>query len=210
MKNTTDTARTGPPPPDPLFLPLAAAGVAAVATALTAYATRSSRRVNTVDRKRETLVTYLRDHLSGSDAALQVVRRLAATQGGGRDGSLFWQLADEFKQERATVQAVLERLGASAVSPKRAASYVSGAVLSTVAGGSPGDLSLLRSLEGLAVGIQGKRCLWRSLQALGARVSIDHVDFGELEARAVRQWEFIEERRRAAAATAFDGAGVER
>ena len=203
MDNTNDTPRTGPPPPDPLFLPLAAAGVAAIVTAMTAYATRSSRSVNAIDRKRADLVTYLRDHLSGSDAGLQVVRRLAETQGGGRDGSLFWQLVDEFEQERATVRALLERLGASPNSPKRAASYLSGAVLSTMAGGAPGGLSLLRSLEGLAVGIQGKRCLWRSLQALGALVSLDHVNFGELESRALRQWEFVEERRRSAAATAF-------
>ena len=203
MNTTNNTAGTGPAPPDPLFLPLAAAGVAAVATVLTAYATRFSRRVNTVDRKREALVTYLRDHLSGSDAALQVVRRLAAAPDGGRDGSLFWQLADEFEQERATVHALLEGLGSSPSSPKRAASHVSGGVLSTMAGGAIGELSLLRSLEGLALGIQSKRCLWRSLQALGAQVSLEDADFGELERRAVRQWEFIEERRRAAAVAAF-------
>jgi hypothetical protein len=203
MDNPHQLPRTGPPPPDPLFLPLAAVGVAAVATVLTAYAKRSSHRGNTADRKRDALVAYLRDHLSGSDAGLQVVQRLMTTQGGGRDGSLFWQLADEFKQERATVRALLERLGASPSSPKRAVSYVSGAVLSSVAGGTSGDLSLLRSLEGLAVGIQGKRCLWRSLQALGERASLEHVDYAELEARAVRQWEFVDERRRAAAAAAF-------
>ena len=204
MDNPHSTPRTGPPAPDPLFLPIAAAGVAAIATALTAYATRSSRRATTADRKSDALVTYLRDHLSGSDAALQVVGRLAATQAIGRDGSLFWQLVDEFKDERATVRALLARLGASPKSAKRAVSYASGAVLSTVAGGTPGDLSLLRSLEGLAVGIQGKRCLWRSLQALGERASLEHVDYGELESRAIRQWEFVDERRRAAAAAAFD------
>jgi hypothetical protein len=186
-----------------LFLPLAAVGVAAIATVLTAYAKRSSRSVNAAELKRDALVSYLRDHLSGSDTALQIVRRLVTTQGSGRDGSLFWQLADEIKQERATVRALIERLGASPNSPQRAASYVSGAVFGSMAGGSPGDLALLRSLEGLAVGIQGKRCLWRSLQALGARAALDHVDYAELESKAVRQWEFVEERRREAAASAF-------
>ena len=203
MNTPNDTRRSGPPPPDPLFLPLAAAGVAAIATVLTAYATRSSGRVNAADGKRVALVTYLRDHLTGSDAGLQVVRRLAATQGSGRDGSVFWQLVDEFEQERAILRALLERLGSSPHSPKRAASYVSGAVLGTLAGGTMGDLSLLRSLEGLAVGIQGKRCLWRSLQTLGAHASLDDVNLAELESQAVRQWEFVEERRRAAATAAF-------
>lgn len=203
MDNTHEASRIGPPPPDPLFLPLAAVGVAAVATVLTAYAKRSSRPESVADRKRDALVAYLRDHLSGSDTALQVVRRLASTHGSGRDGSVFWQLVDEFQDERATVRALLDRLGASASSPKRAASYLSGAVLSSVAGGTGGDLSLLRSLEGLAVGIQGKRCLWRSLQTLGERAALEHVNYAELESRAVRQWEFVDERRRAAAAAAF-------
>jgi hypothetical protein len=58
-------------------------------------------------------------------------------------------------------------------------------VLSVTAGGEPGDLSLLRTLEALAIGVQGKRCLWRALQNLRPVLStVDGMTFIELEARA--------------------------
>ena len=53
------------------------------------------------------------------------------------------------------------------------------------------------SADALAIGVQGKRCMWRVLQNLRAVPStVDGVNFVELEAKAVRQWEAIEERRR--------------
>ena len=64
------------------------------------------------------------------------------------------------------------------------------------------------TLEGWAIGVQGKRCLWRALQDLrGLPLTVDGVDFVELEAKAVRQWEAIEERRRALAVQTFSLAG---
>ncbi len=73
-----------------------------------------------------------------------------------------------------------------------------GTVLSVIAGGSPGSLSLFRALEASAIGVQGKRCLWRALRQLRSRPWLgDSVDFTALEAKAVRQWEAIEERRQA-------------
>jgi hypothetical protein len=53
-----------------------------------------------------------------------------------------------------------------------------------------------RTLEALAIGVQGKRCLWRAAPAL---VALPHPpgrrSFAELEADAVRQWETIERHR---------------
>jgi hypothetical protein len=87
---------------------------------------------------------------------------------------------------------------------KRAAAFASGTVLSVTAGGEPGDLSLLRTLEALAIGVQGKRCMWRALQNLRPVPPVLHgMDFLELEAKAVRQWEVIEERRRVLAGRTF-------
>jgi hypothetical protein len=122
---------------------------------------------------------------------------------------LFHQLAAEFEQDRATVRSLLTQLGASPRSPKRAAGYASGVLLSLVAGGRPGHLSLLRTLEALAIGIQGKRCLWRALQTLEAGLWVDLPNMVELESKALHQWEAVEERRRASAATTFAGAGAD-
>ena len=144
------------------------------------------------------LVAYLRDHLAGSDAAIQLVGRLRLVHAGSQEGRLFASLFDEFREEREIVRALLTRAGASSPSLKRLAGQAAGAELTPAAGGERGDLSLFRILEGLAVGVQGKRCLWRALQSLLGDEPIPSArSLAGLEAMAVRQWEAIEERRRA-------------
>jgi hypothetical protein len=150
---------------DSLRAPLAVLGVAAAVVGLTAYWATPARRSDASVRRRQALIAYLRDHLGGADMALRVVHHAAATHT-GTDATLFRRLAREFEEDHAVVRTLLNRLGASARSIKRAAGYASGAVLSRTAGGDPGELSLLRTLEGLAIGVQGKRCLWRALQNL--------------------------------------------
>ena len=67
---------------------------------------------------------------------------------------------------------------------------------------------MLRTLEALSVGVQGKRCMWRALQNLHPVPSTVHnIDFGELEAKALRQWDAIEECRRGLVARTFVAAG---
>jgi len=144
------------------------------------------------------LVAYLRDHLAGSDAAIQLVGRLRLVHAGSQEGRLFASLFDEFREEREIVRALLTRAGASSPSLKRLAGQAAGAELTPAAGGEHGELSLFRTLEGLAVGVQGKRCLWRALQPLLGDQPIPSArSLAGLEAMAVRQWEAIEERRRA-------------
>jgi hypothetical protein len=191
-------------PRDSSLAPLAVLGAVAVTAGVTAYLLSPARRFSTSTRKRQALIAYLRDHLSGSDMAIRVVRRLGSTHEGTEDGTLFRRLSKELEEDRSVVRALLTRLGASGRSMKRAAGYASGALLSVTAGGAPGDLSLLRTLEALAIGVQGKRCLWRALQHLDTIPSTVHgVNFVDLEAKAVRQWEAIEERRRALVAGSF-------
>ena len=181
---------------DFLRAPLAVLSVVAAVVGVTAYLAVPARRSSVSLRKRQALIAYLRDHLSGADMALRVVHH-AGSAHTGTDAPLFRRLAKEFEEDHAVVRALLNRLGASGRSIKRAAGYASGAVLSVTAGGEPGDLSLLRTLEGLAIGVQGKRCLWRALQNLSAPPrTVEGMNFTDLEAKAVRQWEAIEERRR--------------
>ncbi len=182
--------------PDSSLAPLAALGAIAVTAGLTAYLVRPARRSSASTRQRHALIAYLRDHLSGSDVAIRVVQRLGSTHQGSEDGRLFRRLSQELEEDRSVVRSLLTLLGASGRSLKRAAGYASGAVLSVTAGGEPGDLSLLRTLEALAVGVQGKRCLWRALQNIPTVSTVHRMNFVELEAKAVRQWEAIEERRR--------------
>jgi hypothetical protein len=181
---------------DSSLAPLAVMG-AAVTAGLTAYLTWPAPRSRASTRKRQALIAYLRDHLSGSDLVIRVVRRLGSTHRGTEDGALFRLLSRELEEDRFVVRSLLMHLGASERSIKRAAADTSGVVLSATSGGDPGDLSLLRTLEALAIGVQGKRCMWRALQSLRTLPPpVNGMTFVELEAKAVRQWEAIEERRR--------------
>lgn len=177
---------------------LGAAVVVGLGVAAVAYnRQRGHARLNGRSDKLASLAAYLREHLTGSDAAIQVVARLRLVHAGTQEGRLFASLYDEFREERDVVRGLLDQIDASPLSVKRLAGQASGAVLSIAAGGERGDLSLFRTLEGLSVGVQGKRCMWRALQSLLGDQPIPSArSLAGLEAMAVRQWEAIEERRR--------------
>ena len=146
--------------------------------------------------KRAALATYLRDHLAGADTAIQIVRGLRDGHRGSAEGALFASLYDQFREDRGVAERILADLGYTSRSAKRLAGRATGSAVRVVAGGAPGELALFRTLEALAIGVQGKRCLWRAAQAL---VGLPHPpgrrSFAELEADAVRQWETIDRHR---------------
>jgi hypothetical protein len=180
-----------------------AAGVlgAAVVVGLGVAAVSYSRQRSTTGLpgrggKRTALVAYLREHLTGSDAAIQVVGRLRLVHAGTQEGRLFASLYDEFREEREIVRVLLAQAGAATGSANGRPGHASGAALAAAMGGERGDLSLFRTLEWLAIGVQGKRSLWRALHALLGEQPIPSVrSLAGLEAMALRQWEAIEERR---------------
>jgi len=201
MKDASDSVDRLPAR-DSRSMPVAVLGAVAMTAGLTAYLAWPARR-SAATRQRQALIAYLRDHLGGADMAIRVVTRLASTHDSTEDGTLFRRLSKEFAQDRSAVRTVLAELGASGRSFKRAAGFASGTVLSVTAGGAPGDLSLLRTVEALAIGVQGKRCLWRALQNLHVPATVNGMNFVALEERAVRQWEAIEARRRALVGLTF-------
>ena len=180
--------------PGPIFGALGALGLTVAFIALRRWAPRQGAGD---DDKREALATYLRDHLAGADTAIQIVQGLSDAHRGGPEGALFESLYDQFREDRGVVEGILADLGYTSRSAKRLAGRATGSALRVVAGGAPGELALFRTLEALAIGVQGKRCLWRAAQAL---VGLPHPpgrrSFVELEADAVRQWETIERHRR--------------
>jgi hypothetical protein len=158
---------------------------------------RSKRRQGYQGDERRAFAAYLRDHLAGADTAIRIVQGLSNTYRGGPEDALFKSLYEQFREDRGVVEAILAELGYTSRSVKRVAGRATGTALRTVAGGAPGDLSLFRTLEALAIGVQGKRCLWRAAQAYGSlRHPPGRRSFVELEADAVRQWETIERHRR--------------
>jgi hypothetical protein len=189
-----------------------ALGMAAVLGAGLAYGAAhhrrtTRRRMTTADGRRSTLATYIREHLSGSDAAILVLERVRRSHAGSKEGSLFASLYDQIQRERDVLRALLAELGETPLSTKRVATKVTGSLLKAVAGGKGDDLSLFRTLEGLAIGVQGKRCMWRALQAVDRGFSAASSQrFTELEVLALHQWEAIEERRLSLVPGLFGGA----
>ena len=176
-------------------------GAAAVTAGIATYLAWPERRTSPSTRRREALIEYLREHLGLSEIAVRMLHRLASQQHPD-SRTLYQRLVEEFEEDQLVVRALLGRLGSSGRSMKRAAGVASGAVVGAMSGGDAGDLSLFRTLEALSVGIQGKRCMWVVLQDLPL-TPVRGVNFVELEAKAVRQWEAIEERRRALAQLTF-------
>jgi hypothetical protein len=184
----------------PVLGALAALGLALALVGVQRSKRREERSVDTW----KAFATYLRDHLSGADTAIQTVQGLRNEFRGKSEGALFDSLYEQFREERGVLEGILNELGYSSGSAKRLAGRATGSVLRLVAGGAPGDLSLFRTLEALAIGVQGKRCLWRAAQALVTLPQPQgHRSFVELEADAVRQWEAIDRHRRSLVPATF-------
>ena len=133
---------------------LGALGALGLAVALVARRRSKTRQGDQDgDKRRAALAAYLRDHLAGADTAIQTVQGLSDASRGGPEGALFESLYEQFREDRGVVEGLLVELGYTARSIKRLAGRATGGALRMVAGGAPGELSLFRTLEALAIGV---------------------------------------------------------
>ena len=157
----------------------------------------------------EVLATYLHDHLAGSDAGVEMARKLQKRVAGTPDAATLGRLADDVEYDREELRRLVEQLGENCHPLKRAVGWVAGkAHQLAVAEPLTGDehLGLMRHAESMALGIEGKLGLWTALLA----VAPDHpelaaVDLAQLADRAREQRGRVEAVRLAAARCAFSG-----
>ncbi len=154
------------------------------------------------------LGTYLNDHLAGSVVALELLRRLAddpAAPGAGDLTRLHGDIADD----RAALEALLDRLGVRENPARQAAGWLAdklGALKLRWDDPTDGAFRRLESLEIVALGVTGKRGLWRALAQLAPELpNLAGVDFAALGERAESQFARLERLRLAAARDAFLG-----
>ena len=148
------------------------------------------------------LAVYLNDHLAGSTAGVELARRAASEHAGTDLGAFFSGLAVEIAADRQALRRVMAAAGVREQVPKVAAAWLGEKagrlkLNGQVTGRSP--LTPLVELEGISMGIHGKRLLWQALreqQPPGAAA----VDLDELLARADRQLGDVETHRLLAAA----------
>jgi hypothetical protein len=153
---------------------------------------------------RKLLGIYLNDHLAGSVVGTRLVRRIAKHNEGNQYGAEASRLAGEIEQDKATLEALMERLDVRKKKLRLAAAAVGETAgrlkpNGRMVGYSP--LSRVIELEALTIGITGKLELWQSLKATGERV--DGVDPDELIVRADDQRSRVLDLRRRAAREAF-------
>jgi hypothetical protein len=151
------------------------------------------------------LATYLNDHLAGATAGVELARRSRGENEGTALGRFLDELAREVEEDRKTLEAIMASLEVGKDRIKVAVGWMgekAGRLKpnNRLFGYSP--LSRVIELEGLALGVEGKRCLWEVLQRL-EDPRLAEFDFDALLERARAQRDTLQERRLAAALDAF-------
>jgi hypothetical protein len=147
---------------------------------------------------RDALATYLTDHLAGSVGAIELAERTIKENDGDPLAERLSGVLAEIRKDRVVLQELIERLGASQSPLKKAGAWLAEKAGRLKLGGTdePRGLSRLEVLETLAMGIHGKRALWRALRAVAERHDVLHgLDLDLLERRAREQHDEVEHMR---------------
>lgn len=151
---------------------------------------------------RRPLATYLNDHYAASVGAVELSRRVAASNRDTSYGPALAELSLEIEQDRRTLASIMEGLGIRRDPIKSALGWSAEKLgrlklNGQLTGYSP--LSRLEELEILELGVTGKLLLWESLGQTG--VAPDELE--QLIERAHSQRERLEILRRQAATDAL-------
>jgi hypothetical protein len=156
---------------------------------------------------RRYVAIYLNDHLAGATAGMELARRsLGANRGTPFEDPLA-RLATEIAEDRAALLEVMSRLEVARDPLKVWAGWIAEKVgrakpNGRIAGYSP--YSRVLELELLALGVEGKRALWRALERVaGDDARLTGIDLEALVRRAEGQRRLVERQRIRAAEIAF-------
>ena len=142
----------------------------------------------------EDLSSYLNDHLAGAVGALELLDRLIKTYQGKPLERFFAELRGEIDADQKKLQELIDRLDL-----RKARCWVLGKFSRPkiqLSESSEGEMGLFLALEALALGITGKRSLWRALAVASETVpQLRALDYSELESRAIEQHDRVEAKR---------------
>src|ERR671925_29079 len=115
------------------------------------------------------LAIYLQDHLAGSTAGLELVRRARDENRDGDLGDFLTELARELEEDRDELREIMRELGVADDVLKVAAAWTTEKLgrlklNGRLTGYSP--LSRVLELEGLLMGVNGKLCMWRAFRRM--------------------------------------------
>jgi len=153
------------------------------------------------------LDSYLNDHLAGSVSALELIAHWAELHKGEPLGSFFAETEREIKADQGTLRDVMRTLGVEESKVRQAGAWAAekvGRARLMIAGDEQGSLGLVLTLEGLIMGVTGKKLMWRALAA-AKLPRLNSYNFEQLQGRAEQQVERIEAERISALAQVFAG-----
>jgi hypothetical protein len=142
------------------------------------------------------LNSYLNDHLAGSVGALELIAHWADLHKGKSLGLFFAEIQTDIKEDQETLRDVMRSLGMTESNLRKAGAWAAekaGRARLMIAG-EPDSLGLVLTLEGLIMGVTGKKVMWRALAAVNLP-QLNDCDFEELQRRAAQQIERIEDQR---------------
>jgi hypothetical protein len=152
---------------------------------------------------------YLNDHLGGSIAGVEVAEKLRSKNEGAPFGAALAGLVLEIKEDRATLEHLMDRLGIERNPAKQAAGRgleKLGRLRTSKQLTGSAEISRLMDIEALWLGIEGKLAMWRALKEIAELdAELAATDFDGLAERARRQRETLEPFRLQAAVFAFAG-----
>lgn len=151
------------------------------------------------------LDSYLNDHLAGSVGALELVGHWAHLYKGKPLGAFFTDIEAQIRADQDTLRDLMRSLGIKESNVRRASAWAAekvGRARFMIAGDEPAGLGLVLTLEGLIMGIAGKKLLWRALAAANLP-KLEAFDFKKLQRRAEQQIERTEAERIQAARRAL-------
>jgi hypothetical protein len=143
----------------------------------------------------ENLGTYLNDHVAGSVLALELLDHLIELPE-APDRKLLTQLRIEIQEDQDVLRQLIRSVGAKESTARNAAAWLTeklGRAKLRIDESGSGELRMLEGLETLALGIQGKLALWRSLAILRDVVPpLKTLDLARLQSRALEQFEQVD------------------
>lgn len=155
---------------------------------------------------KSSLATYLHDHLAGATYALDLLQAFRDRYKGQPLGELASHLQTEIAADKDTLHRLAKSFGPASDFIKDSTAWLSEKISRLKLDHSnPSGLGTFEALEFLALGIHGKRAMWRALSEIsGDEPALSNVNFASLIARAESQERLVEEQRLIAAHRALD------
>ncbi len=153
------------------------------------------------------LDSYLNDHLAGSVSALELLEHCVRVHDGEQLADFFSDIKAEVRQDQEKLREVMHSLGIEESNVRQAGAWAAekvGRVRLMIAGDEPRSVGLMLTLEGLIMGVTGKKLMWRALAAANLP-QVNGYHFEEVQRRAEQQIERLEAERMRAVPEAFAG-----